>query len=310
MVTSKELFNYLLSAAFTVKYSPDEQFLVYTRGGIPRLRIYDTSTSPYTDITGATIQPPSNVQDISFKPDMSHIALGTETLGVKVYSISGSTFTPISDPIGNITTERILRLQYSPDNSVLAVAYRNSDPIDLWDATTIPYVKLTQPTKSPSYQKYDVSWSGDGRVLTLVTDQEIINYDTSSIPYAEGNQIPEPGLLNFRSSDYGKRTPLEVEEHLIVSSTGGNYLTSLNPSNLGYIDDFDGVKSSAEDLIYNSDYIFELRSTGIIYANEKIAGIYEDDGSFGSGVSCFDLDISNNRLIAGKTSGPNYISFF
>ena len=307
--TSKELFNYLLSAAFTVKYSPDEQFLVYG-GGIPRLRIYDTSASPYTDITGATIQPLSNVQDISFKPNMSHMALGTETLGVKVYSISGSTFTPISDPIGNITTERILRLQYSPDGSVLAVAYRNSDPVDLWDATTIPYVKLTQPIKSPSYQKYDVSWSGDGRVLTLVTDQEIINYDTSSIPYAEGNQIPEPGLLNFRSSDYGKITPLEVEEHLIISSTDGNYLTSLNPSNLGYIDDFDGVKSSAEDLIYSSDYIFELRSTGIIYANEKISGIYQDDGSFGSGVSCFDLDLSNNRLIAGKTSGPNYLSFF
>ena len=78
--------------------------------------------------------------------------------------------------------------------TVLALALNNSPYLAIYDLTTNPYTKLTNPATAPTAVCLGIDFSPDGTRLAVVQNASpyIIIYDTTTIPYTK---ISDPGTL-------------------------------------------------------------------------------------------------------------------
>ena len=93
------------------------------------------------------------------------------------------------------------KVAWKPDGTRLAITHGSSPRISIYDTSTWPYTKISDPDTLPTGTAWGCSWSPDGTRLAVAHDTSpyITIYDTTTTPYTK---ITNPGTLPV-STSYG-----------------------------------------------------------------------------------------------------------
>lgn len=167
---------------YGLAWNPTGTRLAVSKATSPNLIIYDATTTPYTKLSSPTTE--VRGQKIEWNPDGTKLAVATREGRPNGYIIYDTTTTPFSVYTDGGDTGFIIgySVTWKPDGTRLAVGMTSSPYIAIYDTSTLPYTKITDPATMPtnSYPAYECAWNPDGTKLAF---DRLWIYDTTATPY-------------------------------------------------------------------------------------------------------------------------------
>lgn len=169
----------------SLAFSPNGSFLAI--GGVNGLSVYTISGSSFTELHSPgnpTFSVPSlpggSLRGLAFSKDSSFLACAhSSSPFVTIYSISGSTFTKITNP-STLPASAAYAVDFLA-NENLAVAHVNSPYLTIYSISGSTFTKLTDPAALPDGDANGISFTPDGRYLAVSHSTGYLQvYKTSS----------------------------------------------------------------------------------------------------------------------------------
>jgi WD40 repeat protein len=162
----------------------------------PFLELYSVSGTTFTKISSPASLP-SNVlsygaQEMQFSPDGSLFCYteGASSPFVHLYSVSGTTFTKLSNP-ATLPTGSAFACRFSSDGLYLAVGHNTSPRITVYSVSGTTFTKIADPASLPASDATGVQFSPDNKHLIVGEDAagyNLFDYLTASAaPSVSGN---------------------------------------------------------------------------------------------------------------------------
>jgi WD40 repeat protein len=332
-----DYYSYLNNPVFSVAFSPDGTKLVI--GGLfsGRAKIYSVSGTNVTYISNIYANNNNDILDntvysVAFSPDGNSLVLGGNFLGrAKIYSISGTTVTYVSDIYGSVGTTNVLggdvnAVAFSPDGTKLVIGglFTGIAKIYSVSGTTVTFVSniyADAGTTALSSTLHALAFSSDGTKLVLggaftgrakiysvsgtnVTFVSNIYSDAgttalSNTVYAlafspNGNSLVLGGEFTNRAKIYTVSGTTVTFVSDIYANAGTTTFTSAIRC---FLFSSDGTKLVLGGVFSGNAKIYSVSGTTLTYVSD----IYADAGTttLTSGVNAMAFSFNGNNLIIG-----------
>jgi hypothetical protein len=208
------------NGAYVAKWSSSGSLLaVGTISSTPNA-IFSNSGGTLTRLAASGTVQTSSCNDLSWYKS-TKLAFGQGSSPYfKAYSVSGTTFTAISNPT-TLPTSTPYAVAYNPAGTVLALGVQLTPYFAIYDATTSPYTALTNPTTAPTGACYSLSWNQTSSVLACghATSPYITVYSVSGTTFTK---MTNPTTLPISTASTVAIT--QDGTILAVGLTNGNYM--------------------------------------------------------------------------------------
>ena len=267
-----------------VKFSPDGLYYATHHDGI--IQIWDTANASVTHSVYHTISNFSSywVVDLDWSQDGSHIAVIVtdawsryQDSTIITYNLESEEFTTLGTHYDNSNYD----IEYSPDNSLLAVALGNE--LVVYDLTNgEKLLNYSSPEPCPifdcnSYTK--VSWEPSPENSILLYQD--IDYDVGVSPYI----LPRWNIYNLESKSMISQTYVYGIYSFKFSPNGDKFV---------YCDDFGIAMLNSQDftLEWSNSYWYVSDCNDMVWSPDSnfIAVAYDGRGIYASSVLIYDAD--------------------
>ena len=128
------------------------------------IKIYDSSTTAYSELSVISSYPPTTCYDCAWSADGTRLAVahGLSPF-ITIYDTTTTPYTKIADP-ATLPAGIGYCCDWSPDGTRLAVGHSSSSCVTVYDTTTTPYTALSALT-SPGGTCYGIAWNPAGTRL-------------------------------------------------------------------------------------------------------------------------------------------------
>ena len=153
----------------SVKFSNNDDYLVYTVPASPAVYIYKRAGDTFTKLDNPASLPTLGY-DSSFSPDDIYLAVADAvTPFIHIYKRAGDVFTKLSNP-STLPPSSVACCEFSPDGTYLAVGGSNSSPrLNIYKRSGDTFTKLANPAGMPTSNVGSITWSSDGIYLAMIT---------------------------------------------------------------------------------------------------------------------------------------------
>lgn len=159
------------------------------------IKIYDSSTTAYSELSVISSYPPSTCYDCAWSADGTRLAIAhVSSPFITIYDTTTTPYTKIANP-ATLPAGNAHGCAWSPDGTRLAVSHETSPYITIYDTTTTPYTKIADPASLPPGIGHCCDWSPDGTRLAVghASSPCITVYDTTATPYSALSALTSPG---------------------------------------------------------------------------------------------------------------------
>ncbi len=140
-------------------------------GASPSISVYSVSgqapASTLARVANFTVGGGQIGYSLAYTSTGSHLAVAHDVSPyVTVFSISGDTYTKVSDP-ATLPTGNVRGVAWNPDGTSLAVAHTTSPFVTIYNRSGNTLTKVANPPDLPAGNGTMVSWSADGTSLAV-----------------------------------------------------------------------------------------------------------------------------------------------
>jgi 6-phosphogluconolactonase (cycloisomerase 2 family) len=158
-----------------VAWSPDGRFLAVAHDTSPYCTVYEVNGITFTKLDDASSQfsadlPAGNGQTVAFSRDGLWMSVAhTTTPFVTIYSISGTTFTKVSNP-STLPDGNGRGVAFSSDNQFLAVVHETSPYLSHYRLVSGTWTKQSDPATAPDGTGNRVAFSPNNQLMVVAHD--------------------------------------------------------------------------------------------------------------------------------------------